>query len=63
MDLMNNKKRINGNEDYHLDSGHYKHSVITLEATELYYTIVDCTKYGPISSIDLPCDVSIFVYW
>ena len=57
------RSELIGNKDYHVDSGHYKHSVRTLEATELYYAIVDCIKYGPISSIDLPCDVSIFVYW
>ena len=59
---MNSKKWINLEGGYHVDSGHYKHSVRTLEATELYYAIVDCTTYGLISSLNVPCDVSIFVY-
>jgi hypothetical protein len=32
------------------------------EATEIYYAANDCTYYGIISSISLPCHVSIFIY-
>lgn len=67
-DIKNDEERIDWVEmfwleNYHVNCSHYKHSVEkTFEATELYYAIVDCTTYGNISSISLPCHVSIFVH-